>query len=238
MSSVSRIARPAGADDDTKANILEAALRLLADEGHGALTVRRVATEAGCSTIGVYTWFGGKDGLVDAIWTQGFGSFAAALRRAKPLELPLGRLQAQALAYRRWVLRHPRHYRVMFLNAVVDHVPSDAAIVVSLAAFTALQEAVREASDRGELNSDDLDAVAMAMWGMAHGLVSIELADAAPPCVDQRKLADRAYDLAISSMVRGFTKERSAAQPLDRWRHDAVETTSPTRQRVANDPTN
>lgn len=206
MSSASKKKVTAGADDDTRGNILDAALRLLADEGHAALTVRRVATEAGCSTIGVYTWFGGKDGLVDAIWTQGFGSFAAALRRAKPLDAPLGRLQAQALAYRRWALRHPRHYRVMFLNAVVDHVPSDTAIEVSLAAFTALQEAVLEAYDRDELNSDDLDAVALAMWGMAHGLVSIELADVGPPRKDTRKLADRAYDLGIASMVRGFTK--------------------------------
>jgi AcrR family transcriptional regulator len=87
-----------GADDDTRARILDAALRLLADEGHAALTVRRVATEAGCSTIGVYTWFGGKDGLIDALWTEGFASFAAALRRAKPLHAPLGRAQAQAVA--------------------------------------------------------------------------------------------------------------------------------------------
>lgn len=205
MSSTARVTRRTATDDDARANILEAALRLLTDEGHGALTVRRVAHEAGCSTIGVYTWFGGKDGLVDAIWTQGFGSFAAALRRAKPVDSPLGRLKAQALAYRRWALRHPRHYRVMFLNAVVDHVPSDAAIEVSLAAFTSLQEAVREASDRGELNTDDLDAVALAMWGMAHGLVSIELADAAPPRADTKKLADRAYAVAMASMVRGFT---------------------------------
>jgi AcrR family transcriptional regulator len=195
-----------GPDDDARARILDAALRLLADEGHAALTVRRVATEAGCSTIGVYTWFGGKDGLVDALWIDGFASFAAALRRAKPLNAPLGRAQAQAIAYRRWALRHPRHYRVMFMNAVVDHEPSDEAIVVSLAAFTALQEAVSEASDRGELISDDLDAVAMAMWGTAHGLVSIELASSAPPKLDTKNLANRAYELAIASMVRGFAR--------------------------------
>jgi AcrR family transcriptional regulator len=193
-----------GADDDTRARILDAALRLLADEGHAALTVRRVATEAGCSTIGVYTWFGGKDGLIDALWTEGFASFAAALRRAKPLHAPLGRAQAQAIAYRRWALRHPRHYRVMFMNAVVDHQPSDEAIAVSLAAFNALQGAVKEASDLGELRSTDLDAVAMVMWGMAHGLVSIELASAAPTQLGTKKLADRAYELAIASMVTGF----------------------------------
>jgi AcrR family transcriptional regulator len=204
---VSSVARPKTAPgdvDDTRARILEAALRLLADEGHAALTVRRVATEAGCSTIGVYTWFGGKDGLVDAIWTEGFRSFTASLRRVKALDVPLGRLRAQAIAYRKWALRHPRHYRVMFMNGVVDHVPSNEAVAVSLSAFAALQEAVAEASTRGELRSTDLDAVAMAMWGIAHGLVSIELANSGPPQLHNTTLPDRAYELAIASLVTGF----------------------------------
>jgi AcrR family transcriptional regulator len=201
-----RKASVAVSDDDTRARILDAALRLLTDEGHAALTVRRVAAEAGCSTIGVYTWFGGKDGLIDAIWTEGFASFAAALRRAKPIDAPLGRLQSQALAYRRWALRHPRHYRVMFLNAVVDHEPSDEAMGVSLAAFAELQSAVAEASRHGELRSTDLDAVAMAMWGTVHGLVSIELANSGPPKINTKKLADRAYDVAIAAIVTGFVR--------------------------------
>ena len=44
-----------------------------------ALTVRNVAAAAGCSTTGVYTYFGGKDGLVDAIFVDGFEKFDAAL---------------------------------------------------------------------------------------------------------------------------------------------------------------
>jgi AcrR family transcriptional regulator len=204
VSSVARSKSVPSEVDDTKARILEAALRLLVDEGHAALTVRRVATEAGCSTIGVYTWFGGKDGLVDAIWTEGFRSFAASLRRVKALDVPFGRLRGQAVAYRKWALSHPRHYRVMFMNGVVDHAPSDEAIAVSLSAFTVLQEAVAEASTRGELRSNDLDAVAMTMWGIAHGLVSIELAHSGPPQLDTKRLYDRAYELAIASLVTGF----------------------------------
>ncbi len=191
-------------EEDSRARILEAALQLLTDEGHRALTVRRVATEAGCSTIGVYTWFGGKDGLVDALWTEGFRSFTTALRRAKPVDGPLGRLRAQAFAYRRWASAHPRQYRVMFLGAVADHEPSEAAVAVSFGAFKALQGAVGEAANRKELRSADLDATAMAVWGLVHGLVSIELANSAPPPFGHAKLADRAFALAISSMSAGL----------------------------------
>ncbi len=211
MSSKSSATNPAAAekDDGARGRILDSALRLLADEGHSALTVRRVAAEANCSTIGVYTWFGGKDGLVDAIWIDGFQSFSDALRDAQPQSGPLGRLRSQAMAYRSWALLHPRHYRVMFMQAIVDHVPSTEATLVSLSAFTALQEAVAEAAAKNELRSPDLDAVAMACWGTAHGLVAIELTGAAPPripgVVAPESLAERSYQLAIDSLVFGFS---------------------------------
>ena len=83
---------------DPRSAILEAALEILKAQGHEALTVRKVAERAGCSTIGVYTWFGGKDGLVDAILIDGFRAFAGALMKARRVSGPLGGLVAQAQA--------------------------------------------------------------------------------------------------------------------------------------------
>jgi AcrR family transcriptional regulator len=195
-------------DSEARTRIFAAALRLLSDEGSSSLTVRKVATEAGCSTIGVYTWFGGKDGLIDAIWIDGFRSFAGALRRVRPLDEPMGRLQAQAHAYRRWALKHPRHYKIMFLGGIADHVPGDEAQRCALSAFAELQRGVNEAIAKGDLiTADDMDAnaVAMAMWGIAHGLVSIELVQSGPPeLAANPKAFDHGYDVAINAMLRGF----------------------------------
>ena len=47
--------------DDTSRALLAAAHRLLAEDGPEALTVRRIANEAGMSTMNVYSRFGGKD---------------------------------------------------------------------------------------------------------------------------------------------------------------------------------
>ena len=58
--------------DDTGQALLAAAGKVLAEEGASALTVRRIATEAGCSTMGLYSRFGGKDGVVDQLYVQGF----------------------------------------------------------------------------------------------------------------------------------------------------------------------
>src|SRR5207248_521667 len=58
--------------DEQSRAILGAASRILSEEGAGALTVRRIASEAGCSTMGLYSRFGGKDGVVDELYVEGF----------------------------------------------------------------------------------------------------------------------------------------------------------------------
>ena len=54
-------------------------------EGPGALTVRRIAAAAGMSTMNVYSRFGGKDGVLDELFVDGFrrlGAHDGGRRRA------------------------------------------------------------------------------------------------------------------------------------------------------------
>src|SRR5438105_9415646 len=66
--------------DDRRRPVLESAARLLAEEGPHGLSLRRIAAEAGGSTQLVYTLFGGKPGLADALYAEGFGRLSAACR--------------------------------------------------------------------------------------------------------------------------------------------------------------
>jgi AcrR family transcriptional regulator len=201
MSSDTR-AEPGGSRDV----ILAAALEILRKDGHAALTVRRVAERAGCSTIGVYTWFGGKDGLVDAILVDGYRSFALALRRSKPIPGPLGGLVGQARAYRTWAMKHPTSYRVMFMQAVPGHSPGVEAAAEGLVAYETLLREVQREQLSGSIAESDADGVALTVWGLVHGLVSIELASAEPPVTNRgRNLHRRSYDLALRLMVRGLS---------------------------------
>ena len=58
--------------DGTSEALLTAAHRLLAEDGPEALTVRRIAGEAGMSTMNVYSRFGGKDGVIDELYADGY----------------------------------------------------------------------------------------------------------------------------------------------------------------------
>ena len=62
---------------------LDAALSVLFDRGVTALTVRGVAEAAGASTISVYTRFGGRSGLLDALYERTFDSLRELLEACR-----------------------------------------------------------------------------------------------------------------------------------------------------------
>jgi AcrR family transcriptional regulator len=155
-----------------RSRLVDAALTLLQHQGAAALTVRNITTRAGCSTTGIYTYFGGKNGLVDAIFSNGFASFDQAL---DPF-LDEGDLLGAGQAYRRWALAHPMQYMVMFGRAVPDFEPSDAGLERALVSFSKLAAGVRRAGIGG-----DADHRAHHIFATVHGYVMLEMAGMAPP---------------------------------------------------------
>ncbi len=204
MSSTDLKRKPAAPPKEARAAILGAALEILRSEGHGSLTVRHVAQRAGCSTIGVYTWFGGKDGLVDALLIEGFESFDRALQKAKRTRSPGGGLVGQARAYREWALANATSYRVMFMQAVPGHEPSPEAAAAGLATFERLRAEVRREQLAGTIAEPDAEAVALMVWGLVHGLVSIEISQKHSPLEGGAELHKRAYELSLQVAVAGF----------------------------------
>ncbi|KEQ53887.1 TetR/AcrR family transcriptional regulator [Sphingobium chlorophenolicum] len=68
----------AAMETDMRAVLLGAAAVLLSEEGPSALTVRRVADAVNASTKMIYTHFGGKDGLFDALYLHSFAGLMRA----------------------------------------------------------------------------------------------------------------------------------------------------------------
>jgi AcrR family transcriptional regulator len=56
--------------DKTRQDVLKAARRLLLDQGYAGTTIGAIADAAGVSPETIYKSFGGKPGLVRAIWVQ------------------------------------------------------------------------------------------------------------------------------------------------------------------------
>jgi AcrR family transcriptional regulator len=180
--------------------LLDAASRLLLEEGPGALTMRRVAGAVGCSTTVLYTMFGGKEGLADALCREGFERLRRRLEAAGGDPDPLGRLRALGRAYRDSALAEPGYYGVMFQQAIPGFRPSPESLVVAGASLEVLTQAVRAAMEAGVLKTGDPRAVAEVLWAAVHGAVSLELAGHFP----DPEVADDRFQTLTSAAILPF----------------------------------
>ena len=155
----------------TRDTLLDAALRLLEERGPGALRIRDLASATERSTMGVYTHFGSKQGLLEQLYLLGFRRLEERLD-----SIPSGgegrqELLAFALAYRAFALDNEALYGLMFERATPDFVPSDASRLAGLSTFQMLADRVAE----WRPDFTDPAADAHLIWAAMHGLVTIEL---------------------------------------------------------------
>jgi AcrR family transcriptional regulator len=155
--------------------VLDVASRLLEAEGPEALTMRRIAAEVGCSTSVLYTMFGGKSGVAEGLWREGFERLRQAMERVEADD-PLGRLPALGHAYRSNALANRAYYAVMFQRPIPGFEPSAEAYADSLRPLHILVGAVADCLEAGVFRAADPTHVATVLWAAAHGAVSLELA--------------------------------------------------------------
>ncbi|MEV6903112.1 TetR/AcrR family transcriptional regulator [Amycolatopsis sp. NPDC051372] len=161
------------ADQHNRSRFLDAALNVLTDRGVAGLTVRGVAEAAGASTITVYTRFGGRTGLLDALYERAFD-----LLRDELLDVPpetddgVADLLEVALAYRRFALESPARYAMMFERSVHGYDPDpELRTAVLRTTFAMFVGKIRRIGDPGRDSRD----YGYLLWTSMHGLVSVEL---------------------------------------------------------------
>jgi AcrR family transcriptional regulator len=188
--------------DEQGQRILEAPSELLSEEGASALSVRRIAAAAGCSTMGLYSRFGGKDGVVDELYAEGFERLVTAMRQNLITDDPLADLRRGANCYRDTALANATHYMVMFGGAVPGFVPSDASHDLAHQAFGGLVAKVARCTEAGVFDGAP-DHIAELLWGSIHGHVMLELVGINPLMGDPAARFERALDALFRGVARG-----------------------------------
>jgi AcrR family transcriptional regulator len=164
--------------DGTSEALLNAAHRLLAEDGPEALTVRRIAGEAGMSTMNVYSRFGGKDGVIDELYTDGYRRLVAAIDAVPVTDDVVDDLMTIAHTYRDFAKSNPTYYGIMFRSAVPGYTPSPDAVAVALGGLSGFVTRVRRGQAMDQIiNPDGCDPqnIAAWLWATCHGTVSLEL---------------------------------------------------------------
>lgn len=196
------MARPVVHTSDLRAELLSVTADLVDRAGPDKVTVRDVAAAAGTSTTAVYSLFGGKAALLNAVVDDGFRSFGDSQQAALK-----GGLRGLGVAYRDWARSHPALYRLMFGGALASLTECQPSPEEPMDAMGSLKTAVAAAQQGGDARQTQVDVVAAAIWGQVHGLVSLELARMGPPGMDW----DAPYEAALDAISRCW--DLSAAGP-------------------------
>ena len=169
--------KTASRTEDLAGRLVDEAGRILSKEGATALSLRRLATATGTSTMAVYTRFGDKQGLLAAMYRAGFERLGAVLTKAVAgVDDPVSALAELGLAYRRAALANPHLYDLMFGRPVASFAPDPEIKAIADASYRPLVDAVQRCIDAGVMIPGEAERVASYLWAVTHGMVSLELA--------------------------------------------------------------
>jgi AcrR family transcriptional regulator len=189
---------------DLRRALVEEALRTIQSGGVGQLTLRAVGDSLGVSRTALYRHFSDKQALLAAVGREGFRMLRLALTSAWE-EHGRGRkgFEAMGLAYVRFAIAHPAHYRVMF-GGFVESCAKDADFVrEAQAAFQVLVDSLVEQQRAGVVRRDDPLLLARFIWSMVHGIAMLvidgQLAGADDPGETLNHYAMRRIRDAISA---------------------------------------
>ncbi len=207
---MSSVGRRKEHDDATRTALLAAAERLIDAGGPDAASVRAVADEVGTSTRAVYSVFGSKQGLLEALATRFFEEVNAAVDAVPLTDDPAADLVEAALqAFRGTALAHPSLYRLVFLRVVPDLQLGPEFGQVAYEAFGRMQALLERVVPDGPA----LHQRALAWHALTEGLASMEVRGQMLDTLN----AERVWRNALIALVRGFesddTDAATAASP-------------------------
>lgn len=149
------------------AEILDAALRLLEDEGLSALSMRTLADRVGVRASSLYRHYASREVLEQAMADQGYRLLIADLERAVRGRGPGAAMREAARAYMAFARDRPGLYDLM----LAPRIPDTAGPGPEKDLWNLALQVVGEVMGR-----EDDTAAAVAFWSFLHGYAGLERA--------------------------------------------------------------
>jgi AcrR family transcriptional regulator len=161
-------------DQDTTQQIAEIALRILEEEGPEKVSMRRIAKEAGITPMAIYYHYPNRQALLKSITNAEFDkllSFFEARQKRTPRK---DRLLTIMDGYLDYALARPRIFDYVFsqYREGARQYP-DGFRNRQSPTLNPVADAMAEAMQTGELKQDDMWELALELWALAHGYVTL-----------------------------------------------------------------
>ena len=166
--------------ETVKQRLVEATARIFTAEGHDAVSMRRVATEAGCSQMAAYRHFESKEAMIQQVCADLYQQFAARMiAEMAKTDDPWEKIHRFAAALLRFALRYPDHYSLIFLVRHPDPKIIETREELARGFLASVRETVRLLLPP-ETRAADVDAALRRMMTCAHGSMALLLAHPQP----------------------------------------------------------
>ena len=173
MASKDRILR---LKEETRINILDAALQIVKEEGWQALSMRKIADVIEYTAPIIYEYFSNKEAILLELNRKGFLILAKDLREAKSKHrLPAKQLEAMWEAYWTFAFANKELYQGMFgvtTNCACEMVNN---LPEADLPWDIITEVIGELMGITDMESEVICTKYYTLWSVVHGLVSINL---------------------------------------------------------------
>lgn len=156
--------------------ILEASMKLFVEEGFEKVTIRKIADIIEYSPTTIYLHFKDKDEILFNLHEIGFQKMAEYNQFLGDIKNPLLRLHKLGENYLRFGMDHPEFYDLMFVQKApmkVINQTIDCEWKAGDSAMQVLKDILAECVEKKMIMEADVNVMAMAIWSMVHGLVSL-----------------------------------------------------------------
>nr|WP_294944650.1 TetR/AcrR family transcriptional regulator [uncultured Mucilaginibacter sp.] len=199
MASKDRILR---LKEETRVNILDAALDIVKEEGWQALSMRKIADKIEYTAPIIYEYFANKEAILLELTRKGYLKLAKELQEAKDAHYtPAGQLEAMWLTYWNFAFANKELYQGMF-----GITTSCACEMVNKLPEAGLPWDIISASIGQLMKIEDMESEVICtkyytFWSVVHGLVSINLLNRGnTDDINRQVLRD-----AITGIIRSIT---------------------------------
>ena len=160
--------------------ILDASMKLFVEEGFENVTIRKIADIIEYSPTTIYLYFKDKNEIFYSLHEMGFHKMIELNRNLADIKNPLTRLYKMGENYIEFGLENPEYYDIMFIQRAPMKVlesMENCDWKYGETALHTLMATIEECMEKDFIPKGNPQAVSMAIWGMVHGLVSLQIRD-------------------------------------------------------------
>lgn len=169
------MARPRVYSPDLRDRLIDATAFTIAARGPDALSMRNLAADVGTSTNAVYTLFGSRDDLIQAVVEEALASFNQAQIDAVGEGRSVDDLLSLGWAYYNWARANPAMYGVMYSPNSAKCDPTERGPHNSPESLKPLMKVVSNLVADGTFRPERPEYIAISIHANVHGLASFDV---------------------------------------------------------------